>query len=71
MTITSESPYQALPHDAPAIDTEEDTQPELLIVDVQTRYIFFVLGCALLLPWNGILLPKLDVHTSHTDSLNL
>ena len=53
MTFTSEPLYQALPNDAPAIDTEEDIQPEPLILDAQTKYTFFVLGCALLLPWNG------------------
>ena len=53
MTFTSEPLYQALPNDASAIDTEDDIQPEPLILDAQTKYTFFVLGCALLLPWNG------------------
>ena len=53
MTFTSESLYQALPNDPPTTDTEEDIQLEPLIPDAETKYIFFVLGCALLLPWNG------------------
>ncbi len=34
----------------------ESTHPHFTHVDTRVRWIFFILGCAVLLPWNGALL---------------
>ncbi|KAM6495656.1 Nucleoside transporter domain containing protein [Amanita muscaria] len=55
--ISSQPQYEPIPDDDDASVDQEDSQPEALEVDVRTKRIFFVLGCALLLPWNGMFLP--------------
>ncbi|KAF8631194.1 hypothetical protein AX15_002526 [Amanita polypyramis BW_CC] len=57
MTLTSEPYYQPVQDSDIASDTEGDVQPEPLLIDVQTRWAFFFLGCAMLLPWNVIITP--------------
>ena len=59
---SSETLYHALPHASSSslLDTELDetgselaVDPPPVLIDPRIRWIHFILGCSVLLPWNG------------------
>ncbi|KAF8639859.1 hypothetical protein AX17_001114 [Amanita inopinata Kibby_2008] len=55
MSLPSDALYQPVPDDSTITDTEEDAQTEPTVLDERFKWTFFMMGCALLVPWNVII----------------